>query len=73
MNRIVRENYPVSKLPADLRDGLPADAAVRVTVETPLVRQGPRFADLIAELPDGTVTVKEAVRRVRRIRDGGSL
>jgi hypothetical protein len=32
MNRIVRENYPVSKLPKDLRAGLDPDAAVTVTI-----------------------------------------
>lgn len=33
MNRIVREHYPVEKLPEDLREGLAADADVRVVVE----------------------------------------
>lgn len=33
MNRIVREHYPAAKLPKDLREGLGADAKVRVTVE----------------------------------------
>ncbi len=32
MNRIVRENYPVSKLPKDLRTGLDPEAAVTVTI-----------------------------------------
>jgi len=32
MNRIVRENYPVSKLPEDLRTGLDPQAAVTVTI-----------------------------------------
>jgi hypothetical protein len=32
MNRIVRENYPVSKLPKDLRIGLDPEAAVTVTI-----------------------------------------
>lgn len=33
MNRIVREHYPVEKLPEDLRAGLPAGQTVTVTVE----------------------------------------
>lgn len=33
MNRIVRENYPVEKLPEDLREGLPEGSTVTVTVE----------------------------------------
>jgi hypothetical protein len=32
MNRVVRENYPVSKLPEDLRAGLNPEAAVTVTI-----------------------------------------
>jgi hypothetical protein len=34
MNKIVKEFYPASKLPDDLRSELPADATVTVTVET---------------------------------------
>lgn len=33
MNRIVREHYPVSKLPEDLREGFEGQAEVRVTVD----------------------------------------
>jgi hypothetical protein len=33
MNRIVRENYPASKLPEDLRVGVDPAATVTVTVE----------------------------------------
>ncbi len=33
MNRIVREHYPASKLPDDLREGLRPDAEVRVVIE----------------------------------------
>jgi hypothetical protein len=33
MNRIVKENYPVSKLPEDLREGLEPSSVVTVTVE----------------------------------------
>lgn len=33
MNRIVREHYPVSKLPEDLREGIDPAADVVVTVE----------------------------------------
>jgi bifunctional DNA-binding transcriptional regulator/antitoxin component of YhaV-PrlF toxin-antitoxin module len=33
MNRIVKEHYPVEKLPADLREGLGDATHVRITVE----------------------------------------
>jgi len=53
MNKIVRDHYPVSKLPEDLREGLEGVATVRVVVESepqpsdtadsddPLLRKGP--------------------------------
>ncbi len=34
MNRIVKEHYPVSKLPAELREGLDPGDQVRVTIES---------------------------------------
>jgi hypothetical protein len=33
MNKIIREHYPVSKLPKDLREGLDPASDVTVTVE----------------------------------------
>lgn len=33
MNRIVKEHYPVEKLPEDLREGLPRSGLARVSVE----------------------------------------
>jgi hypothetical protein len=32
MNRIIRENYPASKLPEDLRDGMDPSSTVTVTI-----------------------------------------
>lgn len=32
MNRVVREHYPASKLPTDLREGIDPDSNVTVTV-----------------------------------------
>jgi hypothetical protein len=42
MNKIVRDHYPVSKLPEDLRQGLEGVTTVRVVVETE-----PRASDLV--------------------------
>lgn len=47
MNRIVRENYPVSKLPEDLRKGLDAPV-VNVTVEE--AEQPPREVMTLEEI-----------------------
>lgn len=33
MNRLVREHYPVSKLPEDLREGLDGQGEVTITIE----------------------------------------
>ena len=33
MGRIVRDHYPVNRLPEDLRHGLASDGEVRVTIE----------------------------------------
>ena len=32
MNKIVRHHYPVSKLPPELREGIPLDRSVTVTI-----------------------------------------
>ena len=39
MNRIVRAHFPVEKLPAELKRGLPDGALVTVTVETEPTRR----------------------------------
>jgi hypothetical protein len=53
MNKIVRDHYPVSKLPDDLKEGLEGVATVRIIVESeprpsgaadsgdPFLRKGP--------------------------------
>jgi len=38
MNRIVKQNYPVSKLPEDLRGGLEPTSVVTVTIEEAVKR-----------------------------------
>lgn len=43
MNKIVREHYPASKLPEDLREGIPEGAEVVVTVEIREPRTYPGF------------------------------
>jgi hypothetical protein len=49
MNRIVKEHYPVSKLPAELREGL--DPAELVTVTVALeVEQPPRKVMTLEEI-----------------------
>ena len=73
MNKIVREHFPASLLPAELREGLSAGASVRVTVEEearkPLSRE-----DLLNSLREARqhapgIAVEDAVERVRQLRD----
>ncbi|UOK69332.1 hypothetical protein [Ancylobacter polymorphus] len=73
MNKIVREHYPVEKLPEDLREGLEA-THVRVTVvpeeKSGTFRKKPlTYADIRARVKPTGVTVEEAVRRIRELRD----
>ncbi|MBK5959410.1 hypothetical protein CCR97_14510 [Rhodoplanes elegans] len=57
MNRIVRENYPASKLPEDLRPSSDPEARVVVTVET---------QDTAVETPpERRVTLEEIMARRR--------
>ncbi len=69
MNRIVKEHYPASKLPKELREGLYPAAEVTVIVEQE--GQTPRLSleEIHRRFPVGTVTVDEAVQRIRSLRD----
>ena len=73
MNKIVREHYPVSNLPDDLRGGLPIDASVTITVEEerkPADREELlRLLTKVRKNLKHHVTVEEAVARVRELRD----
>jgi hypothetical protein len=77
MNKIVREHYPASRLPPELREGLPADAVVRVSVS--LERPKETMETLRAELDRVRAGMKrfrtgdEIMRDIRIIRDGGEL
>jgi hypothetical protein len=64
MNRIVREHYPVEKLPEDLREGIPAGEQVKVIVEPERVAfEGSSLQDL--QRPERVLTLEEmfAMRR----------
>lgn len=75
MNKIVREHYPASKLPEELRTGLPSDASVKVTVEEELPEGRTSRAEFAKQLEavrrnlDRKVSVEEAVARIRELRD----
>jgi hypothetical protein len=78
MNKIVREHYPVEKLPEDLREGLQAGATVRVVLEVEdetIERPSMSFEESMRLINDyrrdnpERVSVEDAVQRVRALRD----
>jgi len=74
MNKVVLEHYPASKLPDDLRGSIAAGASVRVIVEEePASRRMSRGEFLeslaVARRNAPGTTVKEAVDRIRGLRD----
>lgn len=74
MNKIVREHYPASKLPEDLRGSIEPGASVRVTVEEVQARERMTWSQIRASLLDARlnakgVTMEEAVARIRELRD----
>ena len=71
MNKVVRENYPASKLPAELREGIDPGAKVTVVVEEQVRPTAERLAEMLVEARKHApgVTAEEAVARVRALRD----
>ena len=71
LRRHVVENYPVEKLPDDLRGTIDSSHRARIIVED---MGEPRGRETFAELqqriiPRGTTSIEEAVARVRALRD----
>jgi hypothetical protein len=69
--RIVVEDFPVERLPEELRQGLVMGHRVRVTIEddpqaTPKEPRYRRFRGIAA---DRNTSIEEAVARVRALRD----
>lgn len=72
MNRIVREHYPVEKLPEDLREGIEGThVSVTVEIEEPAPLPQPTWQEIRAKLKkrELAVTTEEAVARIRALRD----
>jgi len=72
MNKIVREHYPVDRLPEDLREGIEGPY-VSVVIETEKSAPRPQLTwqELRAKLKERqvSVTTEEAVARIRALRD----
>ena len=76
MNKIVREHYPVEKLPEDLRAVIGKATSVRLTIEpaeaseTSCTRSAlQRARELVRSGQIKRVTSQEAVDRIRKLRD----
>jgi hypothetical protein len=74
MNRIVKEHYPVSALPEDLRATIPDATHVTLTIEEE--RPCKSVDQMLAELdeyraanPHRLISMEEAVTRIRTLRD----
>lgn len=75
MNRIVKEHYPASKLPEDLREGLDPDGKVTVTVieEVPVGSEAEEREPMTLEeifayrfiAPRSMDEIDEAMRKLR--------
>ncbi len=84
MNKIVRDHYPVAKLPEDLREGFSQSGTVKVVIEiderSPFAYTEEKDRALTLEemlrrkhadpsAYSGRVTMEEAVSRIRELRD----
>ena len=71
MNRIVKERYPAANLPDDLREGIDPRGTVTVTVVTE-PREGGQLrakAELFGIAKERNTSIREAVARIRSLRD----
>ncbi|MGZ8401552.1 MAG: hypothetical protein ACXWVI_09670 [Methyloceanibacter sp.] len=75
MNKIVKEHYPASKLPVELREGIEASALVTVIIQEEGERRKPLTREQLRELIEQSQqeskggTIEDAVARVRALRD----
>lgn len=69
MNKIVRQRYPVEKLPEDLREGLPAGQTVTVTVEESEPPSREKLMALLERARKADPIPDDPVERIRALRD----
>lgn len=72
MNKIVREHYPVERLPEDLRRSLPEGLTVRLTLEAgdgALPTGRAWIEDIMRRKSAITPTTDDSVQRIRQLRD----
>jgi hypothetical protein len=72
MNRIIREHYPASKLPDDLREGVDPKANVTVTITVEDLKPPERvmtLEEIFAARRPPFRTAEEIVASIRQLRD----
>jgi hypothetical protein len=70
MNKIVRENYPASKLPEDLREGIDPSTSVTVTIVEDTPPHKPMTLEEIFALRRPPFrSAEEIVASIRELRD----
>jgi hypothetical protein len=72
MNQIIRQNYPASKLPEDLREGVDPASTVTVTVtidELKRPEQVMSLEEMFAARRPPYRSAEEIVGSIRRLRD----
>jgi hypothetical protein len=72
MNKIVRENYPASKLPEDLRQGVDPESTVTVTVTVEGLKRPEHvmsLEEIFAARRPPYLSAEEIVAGVRKLRD----
>lgn len=67
--KIIVEDYPVEKLPEDLRRGIEQLGKVRVTVETANTDRGKPLASFVGSARGCYATPEDAVSAIRSLRD----
>ena len=70
MNKIIRENYPASKLPEDLREGIDPSTRVTVTVVEDAPSHSPMtLEEIFASRRPPYRSAEEIVASIRQLRD----
>jgi hypothetical protein len=73
MNKIIREHYPASKLPEDLREGVDPSSSVTVTIaveaDVASNQSRPSLAELLVLARRTPPTTDDPVARIRELRD----
>jgi hypothetical protein len=70
MNKIIRENYPASKLPEDLREGIDPSTTVTVTVVADVPTYKPMtLEEIVASRRPPYRSAEEIVQSIRQLRD----